>query len=271
MQLEKSIQLTLSKVLSIEAIELFFMMIRLNLKGGESTMDDLYTLLETAKSNRDYRNILEQLRWPSGFQCPHCAEGHGYKIESRDLYECSSCGIQTSATAGTFLHGVKNLKTWVEAILSFINERGTSTVAAAELFNLDYTSTWFMMQKIRLVLGGLIEESEETVLIPCSILKTVLYKASTGDMHGNCLDDSVELEPAGMDSAGRLAAYILSTFLGVSRKYSQLYAYEYALRKAVSSESRMIEPLSVLSKFVRPGSLYREGMRKYCAPPVILV
>ncbi|MCA9816976.1 MAG: hypothetical protein KC652_17820, partial [Cyanobacteria bacterium HKST-UBA01] len=120
-------------------------------------------------------------------------------------------------------------------------------------------------------LGGLVEESEETVLIPCSILKTVLYKASTGDMHGNCLDDSVELEPAGMDSAGRLAAYILSTFLGVSRKYSQLYAYEYALRKAVSSESRMIEPLSVLSKFVRPGSLYREGMRKYCAPPVILV
>ncbi|HMO21253.1 MAG TPA: hypothetical protein PKC98_09830, partial [Candidatus Melainabacteria bacterium] len=85
---------------------------------------------------------------------------------------------------------------------SFISENGISTVAAAELFNLDYTSTWFMMQKIRLVLGGLVEEGKETVSIPCSVLKTVLFKASTGDMHGNCLDDSDELEPAGLESAG---------------------------------------------------------------------
>ncbi len=32
---------------------------------------------------------LVQLRWPDGFQCPHCGHDHGYLITTRAQYECS--------------------------------------------------------------------------------------------------------------------------------------------------------------------------------------
>src|SRR5210317_542399 len=47
---------------------------------------------------------LVKLRWPDGYQCPHCGHDHGYYTGSRRHYECAACHRQTSVTAGTLFH-----------------------------------------------------------------------------------------------------------------------------------------------------------------------
>jgi hypothetical protein len=53
-------------------------------------------------------------RWPDGFVCPGCAGRRAAALKSRAYtYECSSCGRQTSITAGTAMHRTKlPLTTW---------------------------------------------------------------------------------------------------------------------------------------------------------------
>ena len=240
-------------------------------------MEDLYTLLENAKSNDDYRTILEILRWPKGFYCPRCGDTKAYRIESRKLMECSRCEAQISATSGTALHGVKNLRIWVKAILSLLEEDGLSSTSISILFNLDYATTWFMMQKIRLVLGKHLEEflgdQKEDVSIPCATLKKALFKRSTEkkiyysqnahnpekEGSGDC---NQPLEQLVLENTRILIAYLLGTFYGVSLKYSQLYVYENSIRVA----SSIIDPLALISCFVRGSPLPRKAIVNYFAP-----
>src|ERR1035437_1969362 len=53
-------------------------------------------------------------RWPDGFVCPVCGKSRAAALKSRAYtYECSSCGRQTSITAGTAMHRTKlPLTTW---------------------------------------------------------------------------------------------------------------------------------------------------------------
>jgi hypothetical protein len=60
----------------------------------------------------DERACLDYLaasRWPDGFRCPGCGGGRAWVLERRHLWECGSCGRQTSVTAGTVLHGTHHL------------------------------------------------------------------------------------------------------------------------------------------------------------------
>ena len=247
-------------------------------------MEDLYTLLEKAESNDDYRTILESLRWPEGFSCPRCGDTKAYRIESRKLMECRQCQAQISATSGTALHGVKNLKLWVKAILSLLEEDGLSSTSLSLLFKLDYATTWFMMQKIRLVLGKHLEDflgdTREEVSIPCATLKKALFKHS-GERRIQYCQNAHDAEKDGGKNNGKnsvepidqlvqestriLIAYLLGTFYGVSRKYSQLYVYENSIRLAAA----VIDPLSLITCFVRGSPLPRKAILKYIAPQLL--
>lgn len=229
-------------------------------------MEDLYSLIEIAESNEDYRTILEILRWYEGFSCPRCGCTEAYRIKTRSLFECKNCRMQISATSGTFLHGVRNLRVWVKAILSFANSEGQSAVSVARLFNHGYSTAWFMMQKIRMVLENGFEESGEACFLPCSMLKEALFKASSGDEHFD-LDAAPEScsEPVLSSRAAVLVAFLLGTFRGVSRKYSQLYALEFAYRSLTNSA----EPIRLLSMFVRGRIARRKTITSYVAPYLI--
>ena len=229
-------------------------------------MEDLYVLLDKAETNEDYRVILEKLRWADGFTCPRCGERKAYRIHSRKLLECSSCRAQVSATSGTFLHGVKNLGSWVKAILSFLQSEGKSTVVMAGLLNRSYVTTWYMMQKIRMVLGErLISHTEEAVLLPCSILKAALFKASAEE---DLLvpAPSFSSDEGSLKCAAFLVGYLLGVFQGVSRKYSQLYAFEHKLRR----ESYKIEVFSFLACFLIGRKALRREILGYRAPYMIV-
>ena len=228
-------------------------------------MEDLYSLIEIAESNEDYRTILEILRWYEGFSCPRCSCTEAYRIKTRSLFECKNCRMQVSATSGTFLHGVRNLRVWVKAILSFATSEGQSAVSVARLFNRGYSTAWFMMQKIRMVLENGFEESGEAYFLPCSMLKEALFKASSGDEHFELDEAESCSEPVLSGRAAVLVAFLLGTFRGVSRKYSQLYALEFAYRSLADSA----EPIRLLSMFVRGRIARRKTITSYVAPYLI--
>lgn len=233
-------------------------------------MEDIYSLLEVAKTNEDYRTILEMLRWFDGFSCPRCGCSEAYRIQTRGLMECKNCGLQVSATAWTFLHGVRNLGVWVKAILSFLDIEGKSAVAVSKLFNSGYISAWFMMQKIRMVLQTSFDEAGDRQFLPCSMLRAALFKASVGDdLFDMSKEPGTEFQraPSSGARAAALVAFLLGTFYGVSRKYSQLYALEFAYRNLCES----VEPAGLLLLFLRGRPISRQMIIGYVSPHMILV
>jgi transposase-like protein len=50
------------------------------------------------------RAYLFASRWPNGFSCPACAGSEVGAEQRRHLWQCQSCGRQTSVTAGTVMH-----------------------------------------------------------------------------------------------------------------------------------------------------------------------
>ncbi|MHB1954399.1 MAG: IS1595 family transposase [Sulfobacillus sp.] len=97
------------------------------------------------------RDQLFQLRWGKAFSCVKCQCADYYYIESRKLYECRSCGHQTSLTAGTIMHKTKlPLLVWFWAIyLVAHDKRGRSALSLAQILNLNYRTAWRLLHKIR--------------------------------------------------------------------------------------------------------------------------
>lgn len=97
------------------------------------------------------REHLFQLRWGEAFACPSCQCAGYYYIERRRLYECRSCGHQTSLTAGTIMHKTKlPLLVWFWAIyLVAHDKRGRSALSVSQVLNLNYRTSWRLLRKIR--------------------------------------------------------------------------------------------------------------------------
>jgi transposase-like protein len=97
------------------------------------------------------RSYLENLRWPDGFVCPQCESVEAWRTDSM-LWMCSSCGRQTSVTAGTIFHRTrKPLKTWF-AVIWFVcaQKNGASAKSLQQMFGFgSYETAWTWMHKIR--------------------------------------------------------------------------------------------------------------------------
>lgn len=90
-------------------------------------------------------------RWPKGFVCPRCGHSDGTKLSKRRAIQCGSCRRQTSITAGTVFHKSKvPLMTWFWLIFLVTQDKGgISTMRAANLLGMHYTTVWNLMHKLR--------------------------------------------------------------------------------------------------------------------------
>ena len=62
-------------------------------------------------------DALVKWRWPDGFVCPKCDGRRHSHLKPRRLYQCTACGLQTSARWGTLLHKSRTpLAKWFLAI-----------------------------------------------------------------------------------------------------------------------------------------------------------
>jgi transposase-like protein len=98
---------------------------------------------------------LVKLRWPDGYQCPHCGHDHGYYTGSRRHYECAACHRQTSVTAGTLFHATKlPLVKWFWAIYWVATDKGSiSALRMSKLIGVNWRSAFRMLNKLRTAMG----------------------------------------------------------------------------------------------------------------------
>jgi predicted RNA-binding Zn-ribbon protein involved in translation (DUF1610 family) len=62
--------------------------------------------LEQFKDEESCGKYLFAIKWPAGFHCPKCGK-EKYWLTAQNLIHCSSCGHQTSLTAGTIFQGTR--------------------------------------------------------------------------------------------------------------------------------------------------------------------
>ena len=96
--------------------------------------------------------FLFERRWPEGFVCPACGNGHAASLKSRvHTYECLGCGRQTSITAGTVMHRSKlPLTVWFWAAhLMATHSNGMSALQFEAQLGITYKTAWLLAQKLR--------------------------------------------------------------------------------------------------------------------------
>jgi len=97
------------------------------------------------------REYLEKLRWPSGFQCPSCAERRGWRTR-RGQWFCAKCKRQISATAGTIFEGTrKPLRLWFRVVWYMTSQKtGVSALGLQQALGLRrYETVWTWLHKLR--------------------------------------------------------------------------------------------------------------------------
>lgn len=99
---------------------------------------------------------LMEMRWPTGFVCPHCQHNHGYYSSVRKHFECACCHKQTSVTSGTLFHKSKvPLLKWFWAIFHMSSDKGgISALRLSKLIEVNWKTAYLMLRKLRKAMGN---------------------------------------------------------------------------------------------------------------------
>jgi transposase-like protein len=95
---------------------------------------------------------LAECRWPDGFRCPTCGNDAAFMLPRRRLWQCKSCGHQTSVTAGTVMHRTRTpLLTWFwAAFWMTVHKPGLSALQLQHMLGLArYETAWLILHKLR--------------------------------------------------------------------------------------------------------------------------
>jgi len=107
------------------------------------------------------RDILEQIRWQNGIECPHCHSKNITRINGqaervRDgLLQCRDCRKQFTVTTETVMHGSHiTLRQWLQAFYSICShKKGVSALQLQRNLGLHtYKSAWYLAHRIRLAM-----------------------------------------------------------------------------------------------------------------------
>jgi len=98
---------------------------------------------------------LVKIRWPDGFQCPHCGTKKAYYIKTRKMYQCAQCRHQVSVTANTIFHSTNlSLVKWFWAIyLTAADKGGLSALRLCKHIKVSWPTARNMLRKIRIAMG----------------------------------------------------------------------------------------------------------------------
>jgi transposase-like protein len=97
------------------------------------------------------RQYLTACRWPDGFRCAGCRQPAAFELARRGLWQCKTCGQQTSVTAGTALHRTRlPLTVWFwAAYLVTTHTPGLSAVQLQRQLGISYETAWALLHKLR--------------------------------------------------------------------------------------------------------------------------
>lgn len=98
-----------------------------------------------------------KMRWPDGVVvCPRCGVSKNSFVKTRRLWFCYGCKRQFTIKVKTiFEDSPLGLDKWMIAFWMLANcKNGISSYELAKTIGITQTSAWFMLQRIRKVLGG---------------------------------------------------------------------------------------------------------------------
>jgi transposase-like protein len=123
-------------------------------------MDDPKTLQEAMVYFSDPERVFAyavRLRWPDGvITCPRCKAAKKSFIKTRRLWFCYGCKKQFTIKVKTiFEDSPLGLDKWMVAFWMLANcKNGISSHELGKTLGIHQTSAWFMLQRIRKVMGG---------------------------------------------------------------------------------------------------------------------
>jgi hypothetical protein len=106
---------------------------------------------ERFSTEEQCRAYLYALRFPEGFVCPKCAGKKAWPVGEL-LFECTSCGRQTSVIAGTIFQDTrKPVSNWFAAIWWVTTQKyGANAKGLQQVLGLgSYQTAWTWLHKIR--------------------------------------------------------------------------------------------------------------------------
>lgn len=97
------------------------------------------------------------------FVCPECGHAKGCWLSKRRLVQCGECRHQTSATAGTIMHGVRiPLWKWFWAMYQMAQDKkGVAAMELTKQVGVAYQTAWTVLQKLR---NAMLQRTELYVL-----------------------------------------------------------------------------------------------------------
>ena len=236
-------------------------------------MEDLRELLAAARNNNDFLRILYMIRWRDGFCCPQCGGNKGYQCKRRYRMQCMTCGLQTSPTSRTALHGVRNLSAWFRTIRTFTDSGQMNAIQLSGLLEIRYATAWLLLQKTRMVLACWMEKcSEGFSIVPAEQMKKALFKSDREsrkykDLSETSSDFTRKDSKVILPVAARFVFYLLWIYRGISRKYAREYAAEFSM----NAKSKQLDMLELLEIFVRASPVNKNDILARAAPDVILL
>lgn len=123
-----------------------------DLPRDDTIPESLFEFQERFRTERSCAKLLRRWKYGAdGFRCPGCGGKRSWYLVSRRLDECSTCGRQTSLTAGTVFHkSRKPLRMWFLAIYLFVSSKqGISAMDLKRKLGVSYPTAWAWLHKLR--------------------------------------------------------------------------------------------------------------------------
>ena len=119
--------------------------------NGKKQDMNIMKLMEKYRSEDSCRQVLSELRWPDGVQCPRCESKDIRNSYTRDQYDCGSCGYQFSVLSGTIFHDTHlPLPKWFVAVYLMVEaKKGISANQMKRTLNVSYKTAWYLCHRIR--------------------------------------------------------------------------------------------------------------------------
>nr|HID59083.1 IS1595 family transposase [Desulfobacterales bacterium] len=115
----------------------------------------IYDYREYIANEEACRELLREIRWPDGVECPKCREKKIWRLgEANNFkYKCSQCKYKFTETSGTIFEKTRTpISKWVLAIGLF--KVGISANQLKDEIKVTYKVAWQMINKIRTAIKG---------------------------------------------------------------------------------------------------------------------
>jgi transposase-like protein len=108
-------------------------------------------LMDAFDTDAECRQILEELRWPTGVVCLRCGSESISRIKTRKQYDCNACRYRFSVTTGTIFNDSHlALPKWFMAVLLMCEaKKGISANQMRRTLGVAAKTAWYLCHRIR--------------------------------------------------------------------------------------------------------------------------